>query len=177
MNADGTNQNLAPFPPEVWAADDLTWSPDGSRFAFSCRASTKLVGETLVGDLDICVMSTDGTGLKQLTLTPTHDSHPAWSPDGQQILLQVSQPLPGIEHPYWIAVMDASGANLRRVGANVIGMYPSWSPDGSRIVFTSYFGFGPHSWGQGSMWMMNADGSGLVQVTDRSGDNRPVWRR
>ncbi|MBI3961561.1 MAG: PD40 domain-containing protein, partial [Deinococcus sp.] len=50
-----------------------TWSPDGTRLAFSASAD---------GQSDLYVVNTDGTDLVQLTNDPFEDRGPAWSPDG-----------------------------------------------------------------------------------------------
>ena len=47
---------------------------------------------------------------------------------------------------------------------------PGWSPDGDQIVFTRSEPDGSNE----SIWIVNADGSGLVQVTTGADDN-PVW--
>jgi Tol biopolymer transport system component len=47
---------------------------------------------------------------------------------------------------------------------------PAWSPDGKRIAFQAYFSDG---W---DIWTMNADGTGLQQVTSGPFDDRePHW--
>jgi Tol biopolymer transport system component len=48
--------------------------------------------------------------------------------------------------------------------------FSDWSPDGERIVFTRAEPFGSTE----SIWIVNADGTGLVQVTDGEDDN-PDW--
>jgi len=45
---------------------------------------------------------------------------------------------------------------------------PSWSPDGAQIVFTRSDGSGE------SIYIVDADGSGLVQLTDGE-DDQPDW--
>ena len=45
---------------------------------------------------------------------------------------------------------------------------PSWSPDGEQIVFTRS---DPST---ESIYIVNTDGSGLVQVTDGE-DDTPIW--
>jgi len=53
-----------------------TWSPDGSRLAFSSNRD---------GDWDIYVMNADGSDVRQLVDSPGLDDKPHWSPDGSRI--------------------------------------------------------------------------------------------
>ena len=48
-----------------------SWSPDGSRIAFSSNRD---------GNFDIYTMSADGSGLTRLTNHPASDKDPVWSP-------------------------------------------------------------------------------------------------
>ncbi len=82
----------------------------------------------------------------------------------------------------WVVDMGADGGAPHRLPiapgcggplgeADAYGCYsPDWSPDGDRIVFTRSEPDGSNE----SIWIVNADGSGLVQVTDGTDDN-PVW--
>ena len=52
---------------------------------------------------------------------------------------------------------------------------PAWSPDGSKIAFvkTTYYNQGSN-WGV--IWVMNADGSNMVKLTDDTEKlNSPAW--
>jgi TolB protein len=55
--------------------------------------------------------------------------------------------------------------------SQVKDLYPHLSPDGARIVFQS------NRSGRPQIWLMNRDGSGLVQLTDLPGEGAetPVW--
>ena len=61
-----------------YAANDAAWmryctiSPDGTQIAFTFKG-------------DIYTVSANGGLATQLTTNPAHDTHPVWSPDGQQI--------------------------------------------------------------------------------------------
>ncbi len=56
---------------------DPTWSPDGSRLAFSMSSDD--------GDYDIYVCDADGGNLKAVSTAPTDEHAPAWSPDGEYL--------------------------------------------------------------------------------------------
>ena len=85
----------------------------------------------------------------------------------------------------WIEAVDPDGSNRRVLfrdphagGTDDVGHAYDWSPDGSRVAFIDSTGYiGEVS--TGSSWdvfVMNADGSGRVQVTDDGGfDAAPSW--
>jgi TolB protein len=53
------------------------WSPDGEKIAFETDREK---------DYGICVMNSDGSGLRNLTTNNTYrDRWPCWSPDGKKI--------------------------------------------------------------------------------------------
>lgn len=85
----------------------------------------------------------DGTGLMPLDETPkTRCGSPVWSPDGTQIVYDVTGDGPG----YQVAVVRADGTDRRLVGR---GSIPCWSPDGRLILCQ----------GRGKN-VMNLDGTG-----------------
>ncbi|MYI46551.1 MAG: hypothetical protein F4123_09300 [Gemmatimonadetes bacterium] len=69
--------------------------------------------------------------------------------------------------------MDAVGSDVEPL-ANFWDSWlghPAWSPDGTRIAFSSNTDDG-----NGEIHVMNADGSGVEQVTNHSGsDQHPAW--
>jgi hypothetical protein len=52
------------------------WAPDGHAIAFESNRT---------GDVDLYEMHPDGTGVHDLTSSPSADTRPAWSPDGGTI--------------------------------------------------------------------------------------------
>lgn len=70
----------------------------------------------------------------------------------------------------WLAGASAHSETMPVRLTNIVSAYPCPSPDGSRVVFQS------NRTGRHEIYVMNVDGSGVVQLTDRPGDNStPVW--
>lgn len=71
-----------------------------------------------------------------------------------------------------IYVMPVGGGEARAIASGVAwDMQPKWSPDGRHIAFTSDRGGGDN------IWIMDADGSNPVQISDESFRllNQPEW--
>jgi hypothetical protein len=143
---------------------DPVWSPDGTRIAF-------------VNDRDnnseIYVMNADGSGLVRLTNRRGEDAEPSWSPDGQRIAFRSDRD--GNSELY---VMNADGSNVVRLTKNdSYDGEPEWSPDGAKIIFTreSSCDYWYYYDCYRSLFVMNADGTGAVQLTSESYDSAPSW--
>jgi len=124
---------------------------------------------------DIYTMNADGSGVTQLT-TEGEEHRPAWSPDGSKIAYDSYHPVPSGN--FDIYVMNADGSNKTNltntpgVGDGVQELDPDWSPDGSKIAFDRSSDSGNTS----AIYVMNADGSGVTQLTTAGGYERhPAW--
>jgi Tol biopolymer transport system component len=146
MKADGSGQtqltSLSPDPSTPqYSWDRPAWSPDGTKIAFASGG-------------DIYVINIDGSGLKNLTNSPGSEYGPSWSPDGTKIAFAS-----GID----IYVMDAGGSeptNLTGGGTDCwASVSTDWSPDGSKIAFQCNISDSEQ------IWVMNADGSDISQLT------------
>src|SRR5207249_4993650 len=104
-----------------------SWSPDGSRIAFSSSRD---------GNNEIYVMNADGTGQTRLTTTTASNLHPTWSPDGAKIAFSSSRDT-GDEDRQQIYVMNADGTGVTRLTNNSADeQQPSWSRS-NKIAFYS----------------------------------------
>jgi Tol biopolymer transport system component len=123
MNADGSSEV------DVTNAidDGATWSPDGTRIAFSRQGSGL--------PEDIYTMNADGTGVTRITNTPLSDVFPSWSPDATQFTFTYGD-CNGTGGAPDVYVMDANGANRHRLTNTLVADGISdWSPGGSSIAF------------------------------------------
>ena len=137
------------------------WSPDGTRIAFATDRNGPLgIGE-------IYAMDTTGGNQVNLTNSLANDLTPSWSPDGLHIAFMSNRD----SATFAIWIMDASGANPQRVSPLIreCGV-PSWTPDGVRLAFEC----------DADIWVVNADGSGLSQITRTTNQQRgeaiPRWK-
>jgi Tol biopolymer transport system component len=70
-----------------------------------------------------------------------------------------------------IFTINADGSDIRRLTRTADNSNPAWSPDGTRIAFESTRS------GSNDIWVMQANGSGLLRVTKAptGSDTGPTW--
>ncbi len=105
VNSDGSN--LTQLTDHRYAEANPTWSPDGSRIAYTRMDN---------GFEDIFVMKADGSGQVNLTNHRATDRVPHWSPDGTRIAFYSDRD--GDED---IFVMNADGSNLINLTSDLAG--------------------------------------------------------
>ena len=143
------------------------WSPNGQYITWM-----RCVGN----GFNIWVMNTDGTNKHQLTYLPTVDTQPDWAPDSQWIV--------------WTSLRDGNWGEIYKIKTDNTGLtrltnngaddgQPAWSPDGQRIAFArrepAHEG-ARTQWKPDHIWVMNADGTGEVQLTHgKAHDHGPRW--
>jgi dipeptidyl aminopeptidase/acylaminoacyl peptidase len=141
--------------------------PGESEFAFDCAPPHPGRPATSLGDT-LCIATNDRRR-RIGTLTAIHRAGGAgsarWSPDGRRLLfrLELSQGTSQLDDIGMIDVDGSSYVDLTNFPEH--GNWGAeWSPDGRRIVFNS----------GARLFVMNADGSGLKQITRIWGEY-PAW--
>ncbi len=150
IDADGTGRHRVFFD----SKHDLfpTWSPDGSTILFS-----RVFRST--GNAALFTIHADGTALTRITGARVDHAGARYTPDGSRILYNRS----GDGEIASIWSIAADGSDPRRLTPTAIraGFFDI-SPDGSKVVFYD----GQNGPLPNSLWMMDIDGGGLVQLTD-----------
>jgi hypothetical protein len=130
-----------------------TWSPDGTRVAF--------IGETETAT-DIYPATLDGT-VTRVTNSDSVKRSPAWSPGGAHIAFDT--------HDAIRVVNVGGGAVTTLASAGDSNETPAWSPDGARIAFRRQTNIRDENGSivdrQVSIYLMNADGSGELNLNAR----------
>ena len=122
------------------------------------------------GNTEIYVMDGDGKNQRRVTVNPTYDRYPAWSPDGKMIAF-VSNRDRG-RNRIW--VIDANGKNPIRLTDGASDSYPDWSPDGKTILYFAGHVPADHDLAPGGIVAMDADGNNKRLLKNRGGIH-PSW--
>lgn len=157
--------------------DRATWSPDGRRLALVRTTVTphKERGEPQTRETtkdEVVISSANGQGQRSLTGPLVRvEGDPVWSPDGAQIAFAGSLSYGPKGDGIFVVNVDGSRppSNLtsnEKICDDGSCEQPSWSPDGRNILFLQ---------GGGAIYVVDADGSNLQQLTGNHGDDHPVW--
>ncbi len=151
MNPDGTmlrriTDNVYPI---IFV--DPNMSPDGTRIVMGTHPVPEYPHS------HVWIVRADGSGLTDLGL----GQDPVWSPDGGRVAFSSGED---------ICLMHPDGSDRSCFTGGAFDQHPSWSPNGTRIAFQRVVG---NHW---DIVAMNADGTGLVNVTnDELEDEDPDW--
>ena len=164
VNGDGSN-------PSAWDLDPFTsyWSPDGSSIALTSNGAVPR----------LMIMAADGSNLRELTdhpgdlrlpsrttITQYRTDYDPWSPGGSELVFEErSDGLP----TFVLNAIGVNGSGLRPL-TDLVGEFNGWSPDGDRIAFSSMVS------GTWNVYVVNADGTGLINITESAGEaTNAIW--
>jgi Tol biopolymer transport system component len=139
------------------------YSPNGKRLVITRANETTY---------EIDTVKLDGSGMKRITPEGMDFNfcNGNWSPQGNEIVFSTHVPNGDFHSSIWIVHFDGSGLRQLPIAGPCGGPFsdpttfgcfnPVWSPDGQKIAFGRN-----QDDGQRDLYTVNADGSGLFQVT------------
>jgi len=137
---------LAKITTDTTTASDPAFSADGSRIAYV---------STSAGNSEIYVMNADGTSPTRLTIEPSADGRPVFTPDGQTILFHSARTAG--KQQIWAVNVDGTG--LTQITRDSISFAPAVSPDGQTVAYVSLRDKNY------DIWLMARDGSNQRRFT------------
>jgi Tol biopolymer transport system component len=141
------------------------YSPNGKRLVITRANETTY---------EIDTVKLDGSGLKRITPEGMdfNFGNGNWSPQGNQIVFSAHVPNGDFHSSVWVVHFNGTGLHQLPIAGPCGGPFgdpttwgcfnPVWSPDGRKIAI----GRSQGDDGQRDLYTVNADGSGLFQVTD-----------
>jgi len=193
MNSDGTGLTQLTFTVGGLGINEPAIAPNGQKIVFAA-ATDLLPGENPDLNSEIFIVNIDGTGLAQVTHSTGGDannfggnSHPRLDPQGGHITFSSDLDLvPGGNsdgnHELFLIRIDGTG--LRQL-THTTGGYGVFDPGGlditgTKVIFDSDRDMVPggNTDGNSEIYMMNVNGTGLVQLTNTTGGAGcvgPVW--
>jgi dipeptidyl aminopeptidase/acylaminoacyl peptidase len=115
---------------DKFSVGEFSWSPDGTRIAFSAQKDPDLISSETA---DLYVVTVSDGAVKKIVSTPGPDTNPRWSPDGKKIAFETAA---GAKYYYYanakIGVVTAEGGTPQILteafdeDPGLIG----WGPDG-----------------------------------------------
>lgn len=193
MNVDGTGLTQLTFSTGEIGIYDPAIAPGGAKVVFTSDRDL-VTGSNTDLNAEIFVVNTDGSGLAQLTHSTGGDpnnfggnSHPRLDFTGRRITFSSDRDLvPGsnMDGNHELFVMNAGGTGMKQLTSSTggYGVFDAGGLDASetRVIFDSDRDLVPggNTDGNSDLFMMNVDGTGLVQLTNTAGGNGcvgPLW--
>jgi TolB protein len=170
MNVDGSNKQYIGL-----LGTSISISPDGSRFHYRPQPSSS------PNTYNLFLANLDGTDIVNLSALASLTGYEnlsgknAWGSNGMMLFRSIQPSHPShvtTNYHIWYVMEDGSDAGPILEETNQAHAIPSWSPDETQIVFVSKRLNNDNY----NIWIMDSDGSNLIQLTFYSGyDSDPHW--
>lgn len=122
------------------------------------------------GNKDVWIMDYDGFNQQAITVSKTLNLSPDLSPDGKKVVFTSYRTAEGKIGQNLVVYSIYEGKRVNLFGRGTLNSAPAWSSDSTRVAFTSNVN------GNADLFTINADGSGLRQITFGRGiDTSPAW--
>jgi len=161
MAADGTRVTRLTYSDNIEELFPL-WSPDGWWITFHTGSQDSY---------EVYVMEADGDKRINLSKHQTVDVGEDWAPDGKRLAFTSNR-----NGHNQIFIVNHDGSGLTPLTGEEEANAPRWSPDGHRIAYQAV-PLGSDADVYPDIYMINADGSDKVNLTDMStgADMSPAW--
>ena len=172
MNSDGTNQRQ--LTKQVGDDSHPKFSPDGQFIVFnSARTSPDLTVDWGKQWLEIFIMKTDGSNVKQISSFKTISTYPSISPDSKKICFRRITSDPGFNWDLTtnkrnseVFVMNMDGTNPINVSNNAAyDGWPAWTPTGEVVYSSNRGGFA----NEAQLYKVNSDGTNTTLLHTKKG--------
>lgn len=150
------------------------WSPDGNSIIFGIGVFNAFFNgfnglflkpdDRAEGGAQLAIVSTDGSGFREVTSGPNNSAFPSMAPDGKRIVYRTFGP-------------EGDGLRVRNLDTNATTMltrgydnFPLWSPRGDLIMFSRL------EHGDYEIYTIKPDGTGVERLTHvRGNDAHQGW--
>jgi Tol biopolymer transport system component len=187
LNADRAVTRLtdgaSPSTEATWAS----FSPDGTKVVYASNGSCSASGSPYIIGADGGEPRSLGGLFAERSCGEPFPEWAAWSPDGSRIAFVdfwEDHPTYG-DHTYTLSFLDPDTGTALGQAINVAASGLAWSPDGSQLAFWAVVlneaadpanaTLGPGGDFPAQIFVINADGSGLRQLTHTADNRWPTW--
>jgi Tol biopolymer transport system component len=183
LDVGGSGVQKIPIPAGV-TASVRSWSPDGSAIlATGCRPCNKAVSPSEKQTADhshLYIVPLDGSPWRELLDVDNAYLDATWSPDGSTLAVLHGACIAGAHMPRCppgystLSLLNLQDETERQIATPTeTAEWPAWSPDGRRIAFVG--GKAGEILEDGGIFVVNADGSGVVKLAETSSSRPPIW--